>query len=66
MEEINNEIVSKEQEISELMDELSKYICPSQLENLFITQSDLFLQLPNISLSNDNESKTSKLDNQNT
>ena len=40
IEEINNEIVSKEQEINELMDELSKYICPSQLENLFITLSD--------------------------
>ena len=66
MEEIDNQILSTEKEITELLDELSKYICPSQFGNLGITHNDVFSQLPNTTLSTDNESATIPLDNNNT
>tara|TARA_B100001121_G_C18660755_1_gene608761 strand:+ start:1390 stop:1674 length:285 start_codon:yes stop_codon:yes gene_type:complete len=44
IEEIDNQIVSTKEDITHLLDELNKYICPSVFETLGISENDLVSQ----------------------
>ena len=62
MEEIDKQIVSTQEDITQLLDELSKYICPSVFETLGISEKDLVSQLPKKSNSTSSQTTSTEKD----